>query len=328
MEDKYNCIIGDFSKNTNTNITKNKKTHSTNYISKVVSNNIGLQNEILIKNELTKVFKSDLNKYFLFAESYELIQFGYVDNSSILEIDVPSKNNKYLVRYFKQNYINITSYLKQSKTSRIYFRRLFNIFKNLLAPINFLNDLGIVHTNLTKESIFLTSDNDEPIITNFHNAFINLHTHHYSKCLYMPPEYQLLSYKHMNNIEVLSYSNILSVINEYITNMSKIYSRYNLSYPYTANMLVSYFKQNKNTYVSSWNLYSITFMMIEIIAENIESINNQQYSEILIQIFHILEPNISPYDDKRMSIKQTYNALNNFFTNDAHYDLLIQLLNY
>ncbi len=320
MEDKYNCFLWE---------KPEFQSISKKYISKVIDYNIRLQNEISIKDELTKVFEKSLNKYFLFAESYEPIRFGYVDDSSILELELEAYN-KYLVRYTNKKYTNIANYLKQSKSTRIYFRRLFNIFKNLLVSIQLLTEYNIIHTNLTKESIFLTADTDEPLIGLFQYAFIDSSKHSYnyvSNKKYMPPEYQLLCYKNTNKISTLSYSNISLVINNYYSSIKELYTRLNIVYPFIdLEPIIDYFKHtNLNTInVSSWNLYSITMMLFEIIVENVESINDPEHSKLLLNLFHLLEPNISPFHNKRMTIKQTYKA----FKSAIDYELLLKLINY
>lgn len=191
-------------------LQEKKKTMNNIFIQKLVICDFFSLNNITISNYI----KSNIPYYhenFLPIQSHKYVKINNTETQYMLVI---IENKK------KMDFYEIFSSLNYKKT----INTIFNGFNTLLISCQIMKKYGIVHFNISPESIIF--DNYRPYIHNFSQGFLIQSINEERKSIlfskycpyyiHRPPSYHILCYINQNNVKEVSIGIIDFILQNYI----------------------------------------------------------------------------------------------------------------
>jgi hypothetical protein len=317
-----NCIFFNLDNNDNHVISRNK------YLQKIIKNSKIVENEIkninIIQNEILN-FKS----YFYIPIFITKININNENNLII------KNSNDWLFKFENKELLYYKIYLKTLKSSRKYIFMLIDNYKYLLETINKLSNCGIVHGNISFDTVLI--DNNKALLVDFRHSFY-VKNNSFDQIEFVkyicslnnktakPIELMLLEYLIKNNLQTLSKYNISSIIEDY-------YSKYfSLIQFFEENIIDNYLEQAKlyyeqyanksfvelykiffSDYFYTWDIYSLSIMYLHILKDLHKHI--KIYNKFVLQFIKLLVQSIHPNPKKRFFIENLIEKFDNIIFN-------------
>jgi len=292
------------------------------------------KNNIKINEIIEKI--SNNKNFFILINDIENIKIRDINDNNVELIE---ENNKYiLIKYNLDNYSYFINFFKSLPNPKLFIYHIIDSYIHILNGLNILIDNNIHLFDLTNKNIIFDSTLKAKII-NYELAlykdttkpdFIEI----LKKCdnyTLKPIEIHLLFYIYNNDIEYVSSSFILNIIDNFIEKMP-FFELFSLKYKqqyreesikYYNNFInkpKAYIYDEIMTYKYTWSNYSLSIIYLHIIGNTIKTLNIK--NTIINKILLILNKNINPNPNKRENIEETIEKFNILFGEYNNWDFI------
>jgi len=303
------------------------------------------KNDIKINKIIQKI--ENHNFFFITILDIEEIKLHDIYQNFDTNIVISDKINKYiLIKYNVEEcscsyFIN---FFKSLPNPKLFIYHLVDSYSHILNGLSLLKDNNICLFDLTNKNIIF--DNTlKPKIINYESAlhkdtiksdFIEI----LKKCdnyTLKPIEVHLLFYIYNNDIEYISSSFILDIIDNFINKMpffDLFSSKYRQQYKEESIKYYNNFVNKPKEYIYdeimrfkyTWSNYSLSIIYLHIIGNTIKTLNIK--NTIINKMLLILNKNINPNPNKRENIEETIEKFNILFGEYNNWDFIKNLTIY
>ena len=325
-------------KNQNQNQNQNQQ-----IISIIVKSNFFILNEINIYEIIKNI--SNNQKHFYIFDSYQPVNYSEIDiqeyqeyqdqdqdqdanifnnvNVNKQETDLILLNYKDKTLFSLFEYIHMQS-LKDLQKIKI----ILDSFSYLLDSIQLLIENNLVHNNINQDTVYFINNlsiitSPSQILLKFDhsiviskNSKINLFPYlldYNPKDIYLPLEFQLLSYLKFNNLTSLSHNHIENIINVYNCNQFNNETLKEESYNYLntfVNKSIETIMNEVSVFYYTWDTYKLSIYFLEILLQLDLKCKTDSNSNIILENFtELLIKNINPNPLKRSKLQEIKNNI-------------------
>jgi len=300
-------------------------------ISIIVKSDFFILNEINIYEIIKNI--SNNQKHFYIFDSYQPVNYSEIDqdqdeqeyeqeyedeyqdaniNVNKQETDLILLNYKDKTLFSLFEYIHMQS-LKDLQKIKI----ILDSFSYLLESIDLLIENNLVHNNINQDTVYFVNNLSTittPILLKFDHSIIisknsKINLFHYPylldynpKDIYLPLEFQLLSYLKFNNLTSISHNHIENIINIFNYNQYNNETFKEESYIYLntfVNKSIETIMNEVSVFYYTWDTYKLSIYFLEIILQLDLKCNIilENFTELLIK-------NINPNPLKRPKLQE------------------------
>ena len=274
--------------------------------------------DFFLHNELSVYPLLKYSNYFYIFETAESITYNTLEENNTIDMsNIIDESNYILLRYPFKHIFTLEETLDSLKNKNMlsqYIKFIMNSYQKLLSSINKLNDLSIVHNNISYKTICVDEKMEISICKFGLSMYLNKSNQtidYIKKYLlvynpeyeYWPIEFHVLSYMFSNKIESISKINIDMILED-------IYSKNNLAFNKKEatdffikyiNKPLSYIINDIFIYKQTWDNYSLSILFLDILSASKLCENNI----FIINFKNLLLSNIRPNPLLRLTILET-----------------------
>ena len=307
------------------------------FVSKLQINDYTAVNEVKI-GEIIKTIP-DFQFFFIPIIDYCKINISQINQNLIEKCNTLHNRDKLVL--MKMNYISNESFydLFLVKNKKVIFSSIIEKYMYLLNSIDMLNKKNIVHFDLKDENILINKKNKNPLIIDF-GISLDMRSFNYSKLddyfYVFAPEYYIWSFEiHIicflsKNVKDDQYklkkNDIERIANDFVENNKALYvfsNEFIDDYRGTCiefgETLVDKSKKEiinlltKKEVYQTWDNYSLSCLILKTFKYLFD--NNYSSIDLFKNIIEIVLINIHPDSNKRLSVSNTVEKLDNILNN-------------
>ena len=306
-----------------------KSTETTNkYKSSICLYDFFCLNNIKICEKIKE--KYNLSSKYHIINSYSSITIGEI-SEKIYHYNTNNNNKYLLLQYNNIEQIDFNDFMFELPNPKLFIFHVLDSYTFLLNSLLNLEQIGICFFSLSTKNIVFC-ENYKPMLRNFETSLllekcsdINYFTNIIEKIedyTYKPLEIHLVFYLIKNNENSLSFTDIDSICNNFVKNMSilSLFSQQYRENYYKLSMecLKKYINKPKIEiiteilkYSNTWDNYELSILYLHIIG-NITRIFSLK-DNFISRLTSILSKNISPDSTKRDTLIISIEKINNLY---------------
>jgi len=298
------------------------------------------KNDIKINKIIEKI--ENHKNFFITIFDIKDIKLRDIYQNFDIDMEISDKINIYiLIKYHVVNSSYFINFLKSLPNPKLFIYHLIDSYIHILNGLSLLKDNNICLFDLSNKNIIF--DNTlKPKIINYELAlhkdtiksdFMEI----LKKCdnyTLKPIETHLLFYIYNNDIEYVSSSFILDIIDNFINKMpffDLFSSKYRQQYKEESIKYYNNFINKPKEYIYdeimrfkyTWSNYSLSIIYLYIIGNTIKTLNIK--NTIINKMLLILNKNINPNPNKRENIEETIEKINILFGEYNNWDFIKNL---
>lgn len=329
---KCNFLLPHQNENQN-KINENKinKNQNQQIISIIVKSDFFILNEINIYEIIKNI--SNNQKHFYIFDSYQPVNYSEIYQDQDEPEYAYANANKQetdliLLNYKDKTLFSLFEYIRmQSLTDLQKIKIILDSFSYLLESIHLLIENNLVHNNINQDTVYFVNNLStitSPILLKFDHSIvisknnkINLSPYlldYNPKDIYLPLEFQLLSYLKFNNLTSLSHNHIENIINIYIDNYNynnETFKEESYIYLNTfVNKSIETIMNEVSVFYYTWDTYKLSIYFLEILLQLDLKYKSESKTNLILENFtELLIKNINPNPLKRPKLQEIKNNM-------------------